>query len=261
MISARKKHAIFLGICLGIAAFAGGSLSASRHTNAAVLVHDDSNIAEAVKTVTNTYNILTNLQKQLLIDIANIQKLAEGDWLNIMKSQAESEAKKQNGDFCKTPEILAQNGEVPGILNQHSTPTTVMTNTIGRVQDVISGNMNNALRDQTEAAYTRAAAVEASAKDTAQMASNVQYSDAELAKSIDEALEAANNADGLLQVEQANAAIAAAQVRSIQNGNALLAQMAASSAQTQAADNMEKTIARKVGQTAADKFQQWVDSF
>lgn len=261
MISARKKHVIVLGICLGMAAFAGASLSVSRHTNAAVLVHDDSNIAEAIKTVTNTYNILTNLQKQLLIDIANIQKVEAGDWLSILKGQAESEAKKQNGDFCKTPEILAQTGELPGILNQHSTPTTVMTNTIGRVQDVIAGNMHSAVQNQTEAAYTRAAAVEASAKDTAQMASNVQYSDAELAKSIDEALEAANNAEGILQVEQANAAIAAAQVRSIQNGNALLAQMAAANAQQQAADNMEKTIARKVGQTAADKFQQWVDSF
>lgn len=65
MISVRKKHAIILGVCLGITAFTGGSLSATRHTNAAVLVHDDSNIAEAIKTVTNTYNILTNLQKQL----------------------------------------------------------------------------------------------------------------------------------------------------------------------------------------------------
>ena len=62
-------------------------------------------------------------------------------------------------------------------------------------------------------------------------------------------------------MEQANAAIAAAQVRSIQNGNALLAQMAASNAQVQAADNMERTIARKISQTAADKLQQWVDSF
>lgn len=260
MISKRKKQAVFLGICLGLAAFTGASLNVTRHSNAAVLVHDDSNIAEAIKTVTNTYNILTNLQKQLLIDMANIQKLAAGDWLNILKTQAESEAKKQDGDFCKTPEVLAQNGELPGILNKHSTPTTVMTSTIGRVQDIIS-NTNATTKNQTEAAYTRAAAVEASAKDTAQMASNVQYSDEELAKSIDEALEAANNAEGILQVEQANAAIAAAQVRSIQNGNALLAQMAASNAQVQAADNMERTIQRKISQTAANKLQQWVDSF
>ena len=261
MMNSRKKYAILLGMCLGVTAFTGASLSVTKHTDAAVLVHDDSNIAEAIKTVTNTYNILTNLQKQLLIDIANIQKLGAGDWLNILKSQAESEAKKQNGSFCKTPEVLAQTGEMPGILNQHSTPTTVMTNTIGRVQDIVAGNMNTSVRTQTEAAYTRAAAVEASARDTAQMASNVQYSDEELAKSIDDALEAANNAEGLLQVEQANAAIAAAQVRSIQNGNALLAQMAASNAQVQASDNMERTIARKISQTAADKLQQWVDSF
>ena len=93
MMISRKKYAILLGMCLGVTAFTGASLSVTKHTDAAVLVHDDSNIAEAIKTVTNTYNILTNLQKQLLIDISNIQKLGAGDWLNILKSQAESETK------------------------------------------------------------------------------------------------------------------------------------------------------------------------
>ena len=72
MMISRKKYAILLGMCLGVTAFTGASLSVTKHTDAAVLVHDDSNIAEAIKTVTNTYNILTNLQKQLLI--ANLHK-------------------------------------------------------------------------------------------------------------------------------------------------------------------------------------------
>ena len=89
----------------------------------------------------------------------------------------------------------------------------------------------------------------------------MQYSDAELAKSIDDALEAANNAEGIMQVEQANAVIAAAQVRSIQNGNLILAQMAASTAQVQAANNMEATMRRKAEQVAHQKFEEWVKSF
>ena len=89
----------------------------------------------------------------------------------------------------------------------------------------------------------------------------MQYSDAELAKSIDDALEAANNAEGIMQVEQANAVIAAAQVRSIQNGNLILAQMAASTAQVQAANNMEDTMRRKAEQVAHQKLDEWVKSF
>lgn len=259
----KRKKAIMLGICFGIAGFTAASLGTSKNTDAAVLVHDDENIAQAIQTVTNTYNILTNLQKQLMIDIANIQKLASGDWLQILKGQAESEAQKNVGDFCKTPEILAQSGELPGILNKHTTPTTVMTSTIGRVQDIVSGTGigTTALHDPVAGSFQRAGAIEASARDTAQMAGNVTHSDAELARSVDDALQAANNAEGILQVEQANVAIAAAQVRSIQNGNMLLAQMAAANAQVQAADNMEKAIQTKLGQIAQNRLKSWVASF
>ena len=64
-----------------------------------------------------------------------------------------------------------------------------------------------------------------------------------------------------MQVEQANAVIAAAQVRSIQNGNLILAQMAASTAQVQAANNMEDTMRRKAEQVAHQKLDEWVKSF
>lgn len=256
-----RKKAILLGICFGITGFTAASLGTSKNTDAAVLVHDDENIAQAIQTVTNTYNILTNLQKQLMIDIANIEKLAAGDWLNILKGQAEAEAQKNVGDFCKTPEILAQNGELPGILNKHTTPTTVMTSTIGRVQDIISGTGTTAMNDPVSGSFQRAGAIEASARDTAQMAGNVAHSDEELARSVDDALQAANNAEGILQVEQANVAIAAAQVRSIQNGNMLLAQMAAANAQVQAADNMERTVQTKLGQIAKSRLKSWVASF
>lgn len=260
-ISRNKKKAIILGVFLGATSFIGGSLLVTRNTNAAVLVHDNENIAQAIETVANTYNILTNLQKQLLIDILNNKKLDTGKWLAILKGQAEAEAQNNNGDFCKTPIELSKSGELPGILNRHSTPTAVMASTIGRVQDVINGNNAEFWKNADDRAFTRAAAVESSIKDTAQTASNVQYSDAELAKSIDDALEAANNAEGLMQVEQANAVIAAAQVRSIQNGNLILAQMAASTAQVQAADNMEKTMIRKAEKVARDELGEWVRSF
>lgn len=260
-ISGNKKKALVLGVFLGMTTFAGASMLAMKNSQAAVLVHDDENIAQAVETVANTYNILTNLQKQLLIDILNNKKLDTGKWLAILKGQAEAEAQNNNGDFCKTPVELARSGELPGILNRHSTPAAVMTSTIGRVQDVINGSNAALLENPADSAFTRAAAVEASVKDTAQAAGNVQYSDAELAKSIDDALEAANNAEGIMQVEQANVAIAAAQARSIQNGNLILAQMAASSAQVQAADNMERTIQRRVGQIAQERLRKWVDSF
>ena len=260
-INKNKKKAIVLGAFLGLTSFVGGSLLVTKNTNAAVLVHDDENIAQAIETVTNTYNILTNLQKQLLIDILNNKKLDAGKWLAILKGQAEAEAQNSNGDFCKTPAELSQSGELPGVLNRHSTPTAVMASTIGRVQDVINGNNAEFWQNSNDRAFTRAAAVEASLKDTAQTASNVQYSDAELAKSIDDALEAANNAEGIMQVEQANAVIAAAQVRSIQNGNLILAQMAASTAQVQAANNMEDTMRRKAEQVAHQKLDEWVKSF
>ncbi len=261
MISKHRRKAIVLGVCLGITSFMGASLSVTKNTSAAVLVHDDQNIAQAIETVTNTYNILTNLQKQLLIDILNNKKLDVDKWLAILQAQAGAEEQKNNGDFCKSPAELAKSGELPGILNRHSTPGTVMASTIGSVQDVINGSNAAPLTDPTTSAFTRGAAIEASARDAAQMAHNVQYADAELAKSVDAALETANNADGIMQVEQANAAIAAAQVRSIQNGNQLLAQMAASNAQAQAAGNMEKVIQRKVGKIASDRFQEWLDSF
>lgn len=259
MLSRRKK-AIVLGVCLGISSCAGVSLYMTKNTNAAVLVHDDQNIAQAIETVNNTYNILTNLQKQLLLDILNNKKLDVGKWLAILQNQAQAEAQNNIGDFCKSPIDLAKEGRLPGILNKHSTPSAVMASTVGSVQDVINGTNAQVLTDSTTSAFTRGAAIEASAKDTAQVASNVQYSDQDLAKSVDEALETANNAEGLMQVQQAHATIAAAQVRSIQNGNQILAQMAASNAQAQASGNMEKVVQHKIGKIATDKLQQWVDS-
>ena len=62
-----------------------------------------------------------------------------------------------------------------------------------------------------------------------------------------------------MQIEQANAAISAAQVQALQNSNELLANMLAVQAQKAYAENYERAALMQREKNSAEEMKAWVD--
>ena len=73
----KKKIVIGLGVVMGGIASMVAMIPHSTPTKAAVLVHDQENIAQAIKEVAQTAEILINAKNQLEIMKINIKSL---DW-------------------------------------------------------------------------------------------------------------------------------------------------------------------------------------
>lgn len=250
--------AIGVGLMLGVTTSFIAMIPNTKTTNASVAVRDDSAIAEAIKMVTSSNNILNNLLEQLQIDIKNSTGMSFDKYIGILTGQKHAAVSILAGDASIDPGVLKAQGIEPGILNSGTTPATVLSNTIGKVEDIINSESYVSTSDKE---YTIAKAIESSTKDSATMAQNVQHSDAELAQSVEDALKASQEAEGIMQVEQANAMIAAAEVRSIQNGNQLLAQLTAVNAQGMAAANKRDVVARRMEEIATQQLDKWVKSW
>jgi type IV secretion system protein TrbJ len=254
-----RKVAIGIGICMGVIVPLVAMVPSSRSANAAVAVYDAQNVAEAIQTVTNTLNILTNEQAQLALDILNSTSLDATKIISIFQKQQNAQGNILFGDASVDPEILAGAGKVPGILNRNTTPETVLMSKIGDISDIF--NQKISLEDVFQMTQMNTKALDATYKDAATMAQNVQTSDSALNSSVNEALEAANHAQGYMQVQQANAAINAAEVQSIQNGNQLLANILASKSQEAYANNYEKAATAQLEQNSKTRLSKWVNNF
>lgn len=233
------------GIALGVLAFAGGVLvnSSYRSSEAAIAVYDAQNVAEAIKTAINTATILTETQKQLVLEILNTKRININTLASIFNEQ-----KNADDDFLSGDATI---GAIPGLLNKDTTVENVLINEIGSVQDVF--DENKTLVDLYLDTQKNIKALEATYKDSVQAAENAGKSSEKLMTSVNEAVDTANNAEGQLQVQQAQIAVSTANFMETKNTNQLLSQLMASVIQKNYIANREKAIAREHSKRTVDE--------
>ena len=135
----RVQMAVVAGLLLGVTTPIAAMMMRSHHSEAAVAVIDEKNIAEAIKTAISTANILTTEEKELALMILDAKKI------NMDMLTGWMEKNKAADTFCKTPDImqdigiLKQQGKVPSILNANTSATAILMNEIGSIEDAMNG--------------------------------------------------------------------------------------------------------------------------
>jgi len=252
-----KKAAVITGICMGLLVPFGAMTLTPSHTKAAILVYDAQNVAEAIKEAINTAKILTESEKQVALQILNMKSLDAGKILEILQQQ---QAANDDFNWCrmnqKTIELLQQEGKEPGLLNYHSKVTDILRNEIGTIKDVFDGKIT--VVDAYKQTQKNQKALEQTQIDAVMTAQSVQHSDAKLANSVQKAVDAANNAEGMKQVQQAAVAVAATHAMETRNGNELLANLTAVIVEDMHAKNIEKAKVEKDEQDSKDYLHSFV---
>ena len=234
----RVQMAVVAGLLLGVTTPIAAMMMRSHHSEAAVAVIDEKNIAEAIKTAISTANILTTEEKELALMILDAKKI------NMDMLAGWMEKNKAADTFCKTPDImqdigiLKQQGKVPSILNANTSATAILMNEIGSIEDAMNGKqtivdlyMQTQKNHKALDATYRAAAERAKASQKVTEATNATVHDA---------VTMANNAEGQQQIMQAGIQIAAAGVLQGADQKELLAQLLAMQSEKWYVENTEK---------------------
>ena len=260
MVLAHKKAAVITGICMGLLAPFGAMAISSHHANAAILVYDAENVAQTIKEVINTANILTENQKQVALALLNIKSLSVDKIAEIIQQQMQAE---EDFNWCKTgevndPDVLLKEGKIPSIMATgpwdekpaHNITEELLRKCIGNVNDIFASL--SAPLDPYKQIQMNLKAVNATGTTAIKTAQAVQRSDTKLAKSVQTSLDAANNAEGTKQALQALAAIDASNAMETRNGNAMMAQLVGMTAEDIYARNVERATAEKRMQDSKD---------
>ncbi len=252
----KKKYWIPVGILLGVTVAAGAMTVAPSQSNAAVLVFDEKNVAEAIKTAINSAKILTEEQKQLALELLNIKSLNENTITRILSKHTKATGGILAGDARIDPEVLRRQGKGVGVLNSGTTVMHVLQNEIGSVNRVLDGR--ETLVDLYKDSQKNYKTLEATYQDAMQAAANAQASSNTLADSVNDALDAANNAEGQMQAVQANAYIQAAQYTEARNHTYLLGQLVGAEVLNSYVKNRENAIRDRLDQESKDKLKKYV---
>ena len=230
--------------------------STYRSSEAAIAVYDAQNVAEAIKTAINTASILTETQKQLALEILNTKSLDPSILTNIFNEQQKAGGDFLSGDATVPVSILKSQGKIPGLLNRDTTVEHILLNEIGSVQDVF--DEKKTLVDLYMDSQKNMKALDSTYKDSVTVAQNAGKASEKLMTSVNQAVEAANNAEGQLQVQQAQVAISAANFMETQNTNQLLAQYMASEIEKNYIRNRERAMAQEHTRRTVNEFNNWV---
>lgn len=259
LFAKHKKAAIITGICMGILTPLGAMAISSDHANAAILVYDAENVAQAIKEVTNTMNILEENRKQVEIGTINIKSLDPDSLLGIIQQLMNA---KDDFNWCKTPEmsdpdVILQSGKVPGILDggwdekpAKNITEELLRKCIGSVDDIFADLAHPF--DPYKNIEMNLKAVNATAISATKTAQAVQMSDKKYADAVHLALDAANNAEGTKQVQQSIAVMTATNAMETRNGNEMLSQLVGLTAEDIYAKNVERAISEKRLQDSKD---------
>ena len=250
------KTGILAGIVLGVLTPLAAMAISSHHSEAAVAVIDQRNIEEAIKTAISTADILTTEQKELALKILDAKKLSPDLLANFMEKQEET------GGFCKTPEIMKDlgiikaNGEIPSILNRNTTVQEIFRNEIGTIEDAMTGKKTIAdLYLQTQ---KNQKALDATYKAAAERAQASQKVSDTTQATVQQAVEAASNAEGEQQLMQAEIQLLAAGILQQSDMRDLAAQGLAMSSEKWYMENFERAQAETRERAAAQQFANFV---
>ena len=258
--TSRRKAAIAAGILMGIGASAAVMPTAAQPGYAAVAVFDAENIAKAIELVTNTLNIQNLNLEQLVLQKINMQHLPDvtKEKLEQSKKDADYWAWTNGSHSNRDASILKQMGIWPSILNPSTNPESILKEQMGSIPKIFT---EGEVPMMHEMAQSNVRALDASFVDAAAAAQNIQRSDDSISKSVEEAVKAAANAEGDMQVQQSLVALSAANVRATENSNRLLAQLVATQSQKGYAENLEKAAVEQLETVSRQKLSEWVKNW
>ena len=212
---------------------------------AAVLVYDAENVAQAIKTAITTANILSNEEKQLLLMILNMKKLDADSLLKYITNM---------GSIGRSP-MDEKDGQI-GVLATKSTTDSFWQQNFRNIESVINGKMT-----VMDAYYAGQAAYKAESdtnNDTVKSARLTQDMADKLSEETMAALERSQNAEGNLQAVQANTQVLGAGVMSMIQGNNLLSSMTAAQAVKYQRELQEEVTAKRINEGTAEKLAEAV---
>jgi hypothetical protein len=238
------KKIIALGLISGIIFTA----ASAKHTLAAVAVIDEQNIAEAIKTAINTATMLTTEQKQLALQVLNMRTVNAETLLKFLKTQEKVGRTVWNEQESMT-----------GALNPNKSVAAFWTEEIGSVEEVLNGNKT--VYDMYQMTDKRLRALNKTNQDAARLAKTAQELNKDLSEQVTNGLISVNEAEGNMEAQQGQAAIAAANAQSMINSNMMLSGLAAAMTAKYQQEAYEKAVAHQLDASTKDNLKKWVNSF
>ena len=221
----------------------------SHNSEAAIAVFDERNIEEAVKTAIQTANILTEEQKQYLLQLTNMKKLDESVLEDLIKRNTEKQKSILAGDAV-LPEGILNNGD--------KSVQAVWDERMGNIENVLNGNMT--VTDMVMQEQKRQTAMHEAAKGTAEVAGQAVEFDKQNVEDATAALEASDDAEGQQQALQAGNHLTFALVNAVQNGNRIKAHEAATAAAYYDMKTQEKAESDRILKNSTNMSKEWVSN-
>jgi len=226
-----KKWMLAAGITMGVLGAGVGMLPQARPAQAAVLVYDAKNVAEAIKTAITTADILTNEQKQLALQIINMTQMNKNQLLQYLQGMQKQQRYPMD----------EKDGQI-GVLAPNRTPQDVLDDCFPDLDGVLNGQIP--VMDVYEASKKSLQALQNTNNDALRMAKATQVMADSVSESTMEALQNSTNAKGNLEAQQANTQVQAAGVMALMHGNNLLANIGASQALRYQKELQDEAVAR-----------------
>ena len=203
-----KKMAV-LGAAMGLIGSAVMMIPNEKEADAAIVVMDEQNIAEAIKTAITTAEMLDKETQQLLLAILNTKTLNADVLLKYVQG-----SKDATDNICGTADVMQ------GMLKGTDSAQNYLKNEVGDVEGILNGNITLAdVYMNHQKSMSAAAKV---SEDAAYIAKEAQKQTIVEANTLDQALKDSNNAEGQLQAIQAGNQIAAITARTeMRNSNSL----------------------------------------
>lgn len=237
-----KKGVVVSGLFMGCIGAFIGMLPSERPAEAMVLVHDEENIAEAIKTAINTASMLTNEQKQLALQILDMSSMSESKLTAYIEKQT-----------AQGTQILTENGGKIGALKPTSSSTEFWNENFTNLESVLNGTMS--VSDARNAAQKSLKALESTNQDALHNAKTTQTASNTLADSVTTAVTNSANASGTKEAVQANTQVVAASAMGTAYGNNLLSELLATQVTKYQKENQDEAIGMSINQQTADKLQ------
>ena len=203
-----------------------------RTANAAVLVYDEKNVEQAIKTAISTANILSNEEKQLALQIINMRSMSIEQILSYLMSHTEQQRQMWDEREAKT-----------GALNPNISTDAFMDQCLPDLGQILNGKMTMVdAYEQTQKSLHGA--------KTTQTAGNALHN------SLDEILKNSQNAEGEKEAQQANTQATAVNVTAQIYGNSLLSDMAAMQAVRYQKELQDEAVARSINDSTYERLHE-----
>ncbi len=242
-----KKSAIILGIFMGCAGVFGGMVMKNHSSEAAVAVWDEKNIAEAVKTVLNTTNILTEEQKKIALELLNMKSLDPQNLIRIIQRNAN-----------RQQDIWNEEGAYSGVLAGKKSVPAVWDEAFGNVDLILDGQISP--QDVGKITASTIRILDRTNKDAAEAARAQQDRIKESEQKVNDLLEQSKNAEGEMQAHQISHALDAEKVYAIDDNTKMVSHIATLKATEMQQQNAYRAQAEADKSTAVSGIYSFVSS-